>query len=86
MPEIGVARAHGAEDDSVVATRMVRAGGSCVDGHDGTRQSRLGAGTMMDAVGDSEEAWCNAMAQVEKVDRLMEGRKKMRRYINVGDP
>ena len=27
MLEIGVARAYGAEDDSVVATRMVRAGG-----------------------------------------------------------
>ena len=45
MPEIGVARAHGAEDDSVVATRMVRAVGGCgVDGHDMTRQSRIGAG------------------------------------------
>jgi len=41
---------------------------------------------MMDAMGDSEEAWRNAMARAEKVDRLMEGRKKMRRYINVGDP
>ena len=39
---------------------------------------------MMDAMGDNEEAWRNAMAQAEKVDRLMEGRKKTRRYINVG--
>ena len=44
MLEIGVARAYGAEDNSVVATRMVRAGGCGVDGHDMTRQSRIGAG------------------------------------------
>ena len=42
--EIGVARAYGAEDNSVVATRMVRAGGCGVDGHDMTRRSQIGAG------------------------------------------
>ena len=56
-----------------------------MDGHDVTWRRRLCAGTMMDAVGDSEEAWCNAMARAENVDRVMEGRKKMRRYINAGD-
>ena len=44
MPEIGVARAHGAKDDSVVATRMVKEGGCGVDGHDMMRRSRVGAG------------------------------------------
>ena len=39
---------------------------------------------MMDAMGDSEKAWRNAMAQAEKVDRLNEGRKETRRFINVG--
>ena len=38
----------------------------------------------MDAMGDNEEAWRNAMAQAEKVDRLNEGRKETRRFINVG--
>ena len=69
-----------------MATRTFEAGGHGVDDHDVTRRSRLGAGTMMDAVGDGEEAWRNAMARAEKVDRVMEGRKKMRRYINTGDP
>ena len=57
-----------------------------MDGHDVTRRSQLGAGTMMDVVGDGEEAWRNAMARAEKVDRVMEGRKKTRRFINAGDP
>ena len=30
VPEIGVARTHGAKDDSVVATRMVRVVGAMV--------------------------------------------------------
>jgi len=42
-------------------------------------------GTMMDGVGDYKEAWHVAMARGEKVDRVMEGRKKMIRYINAGD-
>ena len=68
-----------------VATRTFEAGGRGVDDHDVTRRSRLGMGTMMDGVGDYKEAWHVAMARAEKVDRVMEGRKKMRRYINVGD-
>jgi hypothetical protein len=57
-----VAHAFVAGDDSVVATRMVGAGGRCVDGHDVMRRSRLGTGMMMDDVGDSEEVWHGAMA------------------------
>ena len=68
-----------------VATRTFRAGGRGVDNHNVTRQSWLGTGTMMDGLGDYKEAWDDAMARAEKVDRVMEGRKKMRRYINVGD-
>jgi hypothetical protein len=60
----------------------VGAGGSGVDGHDVSRRSRLGTGTMMDGVGDNDEAWHGTMAQAEKVDRVTEGRMKMRRYIN----
>jgi hypothetical protein len=40
---------------------------------------------MMDGVADSEEVWRGAMARAEKVDQVMEGRKKTRRYINAGD-
>ena len=50
-----------------------------MDGYDVTRRSRLCAGMLMDDVGDSEEAWCNAMARAENVDTVMEGRKKTRR-------
>jgi hypothetical protein len=76
--EIGVARACVAGDDSVVATYTVGAGSSSVDGHDMTRQSRLGTRMMTDGVGDNDEAWHGMMAQAEKVDRVTEGRTKMR--------
>ena len=69
-----------------VATRTFGAGGHGVDDHDVRRRSRLGTGTMMDGVGDYKEAWHVAMARAEKVDRVMEGRKKTRRFINAGDP
>jgi hypothetical protein len=82
--EIGVARVRVAGDDSVVATQTVRAGGRGTDDHEVTRGSWLGAGTMMDGMGDIEEAWRGAMARAEKVDRVMEGRKRTRRYINDG--
>jgi hypothetical protein len=34
---------------------------------------------------DIEEAWRGVMAWAEKVDRVMEVRKKTRWYINTGD-
>ena len=39
----------------------------------------------MVGVGDYKEAWHGAMARAMKVDRVMEARKKTRRYINAGD-
>ena len=68
-----------------VATCTIRAGGHVMDDHDVMRRSRLGTGMMMDGVGDYKEAWLGAMARAEKVDRVMEGRKKTRQYINAGD-
>jgi len=44
VPEIGMACTHGTEDNSVVDSCMVRAGGCGVDGHDMMRRSRVGAG------------------------------------------
>jgi hypothetical protein len=40
---------------------------------------------MMDGVGDNDEAWHGTMDQAEKVDRVTEGRMKMRRHINAWD-
>jgi len=68
VPDIGVACTRGAGDDRVVGTRTFGAGGRGVDSHDVTRRSRLGTGTMMDGVGDYDEAWHGAMARAEKVD------------------
>ena len=69
-----------ARDDGVVAARTVGVGGRGV-----MRRGWLGARTMMDGVGDGEEAWRGAMARAQKVDCVMEGRKKTRQYINVWD-
>jgi hypothetical protein len=40
---------------------------------------------MTDGLGDGEEARRGAVSRVEIVDQVMEGRKKTRQYINIGD-
>jgi hypothetical protein len=40
---------------------------------------------MTDVVGGDKEAQRGAVAWAEKADQVMEGRKKMRQYINAGD-
>ena len=72
--------ACGARDDGNVAARPVGVGG-----HGVMRRGWLGMRTMMDGVGDGEEAWRSTMARAQKVDCVMEGWNKTKRYINVWD-